>query len=632
MTDGLMSQTRAIDRIVEGLSPPRLTSLLIEVPPGCSRPKFRQLLEHRIQKIKPPKTLFSTLSVDTVRDDEGLYRQLVNDWCRDSAEAKDAWAAESHLTADLPPNKKLEFFSSCLGEGYRLIALINRFDKIFYKMSGEILASMRDLEMSNNLACINTSTLPYEALFKLRAKIDKDFSSDYGNSHPRISLTLIKNDEALDFWRENGLNVDSELKHAYFDIALEMSGRLPEAFLKAANLISDPDRMTPDLRWYRKELLEQMPSCFTRMIRYLSNNEELDVVRAIAALHTGLANDKQVTALRHNNWANILLSLDSATARLSCEASGRAALTFLRENSGGTDDEITPEELYKRKQYGACFRVCDQHSQYENTILKRCAYLGERLFTDSPQSLYFDDVSWKKISILAREIIKMCAEQKDKSHFEGLVLIAEAHKKRGNLDQPSIDRHLESVTTKGGRAIDEAVIHLGIRILAVSSDPATTCASQAGIPLPEELMRLYVTLVLGKKTDGTAFADITDEELSDWWRSSEEYSRPKPNTRLAATQLAILVAIGSKNRGLSMFESKEDFQRFLSKLDALRNRGAHYVVSAQKGDHDRWMEQIRQIYHRLVVDAELEWTLEKVKQMTSLPERVPLEIEKTERD
>ena len=623
MNERVISISDVIGRIIAGLSPPNFTSLLIEEPPGCAHPGFIRLLEEKYVEVKGDHVLLSKLSVDAVSSEDQLCKMLIDDWCSHSDDVLDSWAAVPEAVADYAPALRLLTFASCLDERHTLVAIFHRFDKIFDKMSGEILAVMRDLENDFRLACVNTSPLPYRILYSQRARREKGFTSEYGTTHPRISLNLISDEDAIEIWRRNGLDINSPLEKAYFDIGLEMSGRLPEAFVKATQLISGPDMLIDNVQWYRKELIEQIPGCFARLMKYLWTNNEPDVIQSITALHTGLVDKKQVSMLRQHRWASIILSLSNGSLKLSCESIGRAAVTFLRENVGEKRTTYSPEELYRRREYSACVRVCNQYPQYEHTFLKKCARLGELLFTDSPQSLYFDQVSWKRVARSAKELAEFCKHEDDREYFEGWILIADAHLNRPTNNQKSIEEYLEKAVLRGASAIDEATVYLGIRILAVISDPSTTSAAHVSIPLAEELMRFYVALVLKKKTNGSAFSDLADNQFSDWWRPSEKFNRPSDKARLTTSQLAMLVAIGSKARGLGVFDSAEDFQRFLTKLDVRRNLPGHYVVSGNKEKHDRWMSQIRQIYNRLIADSRLAWSLDEISKMTSLPTDPP---------
>jgi hypothetical protein len=184
-------------------------------------------------------------------------------------------------------------------------------------MSSELLAAMRELEHEGHLACVNASPLPYDELYRRRAREAPTFTSDYGQVHIRLCVGLHSRDSALKIWRECfGLAADDRINLAYFETAYKESGGLPRAFELAARLIPDPTSLDPDIRLYRSELAKVLPNAFSPLLRY-DENDSSKLVEAIVRMHLGIANTADYVLIKNHSWGSLLLYEHAGEVHLS---------------------------------------------------------------------------------------------------------------------------------------------------------------------------------------------------------------------------------------------------------------------------------------------------------------------------
>src|SRR5207244_7133486 len=105
----------------------------------------------------------------------------------------------------------------------------------------------------------------------------------------------------------------------------------------------------------------------------------------------------------------------------------------------------------------------------------------------------------------------------------------------------------------GSRGIEDAAIYLGIRRLAVDRDQNTLTAAYTAIPLLEDILRQYVVLVLNLPLNGSAFVNVDEALIEQWWGSRTPFKRPDPSARLGGTELALLAAAVSAQRNTPFF-------------------------------------------------------------------------------
>ena len=154
-------------------------------------------------------------------------------------------------------------------------------------MSGALLAVLRDLEHAGRLTAVNTSVLSYGELYGRRARHDPSFVSDYGQSHASLMLGPLDNTEAQNEWSQTvDHNIEARLRHAYYSVALEMSGRVPNLFSKAAAYV-DALKGSRDIRNYRRLLGKALTPEFRRLIGTMTMTAS-ETRHSLKALHTSI--------------------------------------------------------------------------------------------------------------------------------------------------------------------------------------------------------------------------------------------------------------------------------------------------------------------------------------------------------
>jgi hypothetical protein len=242
------------------------------------------------------------------------------------------------------------------------------------------------------------------------------------------------------------------------------------------------------------------------------------------------------------------------------------------------------------------------------------------VFHDSPRDLYFSrETPWKRVQELAAKAAKACPDATASAEFERWVRVAEVQQAIPPPDRREIDRHIERLGSAGSRAIEDAIVHVGIRLLAVTRDRNTLTAVHVAIPLIEDILRHYVTVVMGVNPVGRAFADIGDGEILPWWSNTQVFQRPRPELGLGGAELAIVAAVLSARRGQPLFRGREEVDRLLSALDLTRNTVGHYVTTPTEELKRKLVGEAQKLFERLCRDIRSTWNREKIEDLVRPP-------------
>jgi hypothetical protein len=242
------------------------------------------------------------------------------------------------------------------------------------------------------------------------------------------------------------------------------------------------------------------------------------------------------------------------------------------------------------------------------------------VFGDSPRDLYFrPDIRWKQVKALAERAASMCSDGASRREFEAWCRIAEVHSALPKPDRAQIEDYLEKQRDAGPRAIEEEAIHLGVRILAVTRDRNPLTAAYMSVPLLEEVLRHYIVLLLNLPTKGSAFSGIDEAAIKQWWGKPFKY--PDPSARLGGTELAVLAAVASAQRGTPLFSDQPELTGVLSALDATRNLLGHYVTTPKEDASKRLISSAKLLLERMCKHGGSSITLDEIERQVQPPRR-----------
>ena len=581
MTESAPSREIIVAQVLEGLLHTVQRCFLIEVPPGCEQqPEILQEIYQAFHRSLPPKTLCAWITVDRFEDETAVVKEMIYQWTRNDREIKEAWEEELAYIGDDIIGSRLMHFSDCSRRLKRnLFAFFSRFDKVFRYMSGSLLSEMRDLEQNARLLCsVNVSKLPYDELYRIRAKKQPGFTSDYGQAHVHVTIGRLQREEAMKIWlRETGMESTNRLQQLYFETAFRESGGFSEALIKASGTIINPDNLEMDIRKYKAHLNEILPLAFERLIRQLEECDETAVIKALAHLHLGSHESTDLRILQSHRWRNLFLETGSNPPILSCDALGRKAVD--RCSSLKFTKLLLPKELYTQGHYAACRKILSS-KQDSNKTLHLAANMMEEIYGDSPRNLYFrPGIQWRRVHELATTASNECIDNLSRSEFKAWKKIAEVRISWPSENRNDIEKHLDKLRGMGKQAAEQAAIHLGIRLLAVQQDKNTITAAYTAIPLIEEILRCYLVIVLDIPNRGSAFDEIQDESIATWWFPNRTWVKPLRERPLNAADIATAVAIVSERRKRSVFNDASDLHRLLTTLDTARNALGHHVIT-----------------------------------------------------
>ncbi|MGH8070784.1 MAG: hypothetical protein ACRERE_37225 [Candidatus Entotheonellia bacterium] len=615
-----LTREEIVQRVVRGLKRPNFPSFLLEVPPGCNYPDIIIEVYQEFSKNRPEKTLCAQMTIDQFPNEQALVDDLIRQWINRDGELNERWKEELDFAEDSAvPQRLIRFANFIASLRLRLVAFFKRFDHVFRSMSSELLAAMRDLEHASRLACVNASPLSYEELYLRRAREDPTFTSDYGQVHNRLSVGLHSRDSALKIWRERfDLPVDDRISLAYFETAYKESGGLPAAFELAANAITDPTSLDPDIRFYRSELAKILPNAFTHLLRYDEKDRSNKLVEAIARIHVGTEYTTDYGLIKNHRWGSLFLYESEGDTHLSCDALGRMALAMIRSQRAAS--RVGPETLYEQGEYLACCQALKQSGVPSIPVLAKAAEMLAEVFEDSPRNLYFGpNVRWKRVKALAEEAAKLCSDEASRKEFEAWYRIAEVHSTLPKPDRAQIEDYLKKQQVAGVRGVEEAAIYLGVRMLAVARDPNTLTAAHTAIPLLEDILRHYIVLVLNLPLNGSAFANVDEVSIAQWWVNKTPFKRPDPLERLGGTQLAVLAATISAQRNTPFFDSQSDLNLILSDQDTIRNLLGHYATTPREDMSKRLIQSAKALLERMCKHGGCSITLNEIERQVEPP-------------
>jgi len=125
--------------------------------------------------------------------------------------------------------------------------------------------------------------------------------------------------------------------------------------------------------------------------------------------------------------------------------------------------------------------------------------------------------------------------------------------------------------------ITRALVLLASRVLAVEQDRNAVTTAHTALPVIEDVLRHYARLILQVPETGQAFANLSRGEIVPWWTQAGDFLVPAPTERLSGTEIAVLVAAMSKEKGSPVFADRSQLNRLLSLLEGGRNRIGHIV-------------------------------------------------------
>jgi hypothetical protein len=604
---------------MRGLHQRRPSCILIETPPGCEdQPDAIGLLQRFLSEELTLYNRCACIAADSVADDGEFIDSIVREWLFKEPLKKEVWEAEQGGLKDLPVVQRLKaFFSICLtAPTTPRVLLVRRFDRIFRGMSGELLAVLRDLEHEMLLISINSSPLTYEELYRRRSRSEPGFTSDYGQTHVRLTIGPLLYDEAKNIWTEQyGLPLETRFHRAHFETAYSLSGGLPAAFAKAAAYTLNFGFLDKDLRLYRLALMEQLPSVFERLLRYDDDERASKLINSIAKIYIGAATPLDDQIATEHRWKSLLVKTETYPLQVICEALGRKALEMLR--SSKTTVTIQPEILYQEGQYLACVSVLKGAKLPYSEAFLCAANMMAEVFGDAPGDLYFSPkINWQHVEQYARRGAKECVDKIAQSEFERWIRISEIHK----VDWDNIKRNDSS--GKGNisaKVAEDTAIRLAIRVLAIQRDTSPVTAAYAAIPLVEDVLRNYIVFVAELPLDSKAFSGIDETMIKEWWKEKKTFKLPEGNAPLNVTHLAVLAAVISARRKAPLFDNPEGMSRLFRVLDEGRNRLGHYVIIPSEQLSRSLVEHAASLLDRIYIQIGSDLSIEEVSNWVRPP-------------
>ena len=244
-----------------------------------------------------------------------------------------------------------------------------------------------------------------------------------------------------------------------------------------------------------------------------------------------------------------------------------ARATRLMSAGSGTLD---PEELYRRRQFGACVDVLVEGPREGKKVLAAAAEMMYEVYGDDPTNLYFDGrIDWKRVKACAERGAVGCRERGSATEFANWAVVAGAH-----VAKATADGGVESKDE-----IRDSIVYLAVRALASERDSNGVTGAYTAVPMVEDALRKYVRLVLLMPLEGGAFAKVSEQGLKKWWKKTGGFVKPSDGARLAAAELAVLAAVVSDERGFPLFSEPAQLSRLISVLDEARNQLAHFAVT-----------------------------------------------------
>ena len=543
---------------------------LILVPPGFDRrPDVASRVETAARAVDKPDAEVVAISADSVDSDRDLVDLLVREWCAVDASTRERWVDLEPDVREVPAPQRLKaFFQNALARVGLRVLIIRRFDKAFRSMSGALLAVLRDLEHSGRLTAVNTSVLSYTELYARRARHEPSFVSDYGQSHTALMLGRLDDREARDEWVQSvDRSIGARLDRAYYLVALDVSGRVPSLFSKAAAYV-DGLKESADLREYVRLLGKALAPDFRRLIRYDSDDDAgvPALAESIARMHWGIGTEADVRVVLGHRWGELLLgNTEGELSRPSrpSRALGACAVNML----GKLPRRLSAEMLYERGEYEACVEQLVESRGGGRNALAIAAEMLNVAFAESAQSLYFSArVDWKRVEALAREGVVACEQGAGALEFAGWVRVAEAMNGAGDDNEVLLRRDF---------------VRIGLRVLAVRADGNAVTAAYSAIPLVEDAIRTYVVRIHRVSPKGLAFAELEDAEIEEWWDRGS-FTRPEEHVELSGASLVVLAAVLSSRVGTGLFEDAADAMRVVQRLGQERNHLGHSVDTPDK--------------------------------------------------
>jgi hypothetical protein len=585
-----MSVGHIVDLVVAGVV--KRLCYLIEIRPGCDYPRVLPMIGDRLRYDPDLRSRTTRVSASTTSGDGELVDTLILSWCEEDRHLRDNWLAARDGSAELSAPQRLKMF---FARGFEpgappRIALVQGFERIFFTMSRELLAVMRDLEAERLLVTVNESPLTYDDLHSRRSRVEPGFTSDYGQQHVVLTVEPLIPDEARRMWEhEFGLHADDPMLEHCLQLAYAMSGGLPTAFAKAAREAQAGFAQT--VPQYRERLRAELPRVFERLLRY-DDDEAQTLVEAVARLHLGRATPHDDRRIRSHRWGRLILE-DGPTSRLRSEALGRQAVIMWGRFPQA--DSASPERLYAEGRYRQCLQMLEADPRSGMPLLRLTAAMMVEVFDDDPGNLYFEGrVRWELVARLARDAAQACPED-GRFEFEQWGAIARAHGMRSKDGRPH-----------GPPEVGDSVIWLTTRLAAIERDRNAVTAAYAAVPLIEDILRHYVELVLRLSGRAEDLREFDDAAIAAWWPDALGGFRRPTSGPLTGTSLAVLAAASSTGRGVPLFGDSTELHRTLSAIDS-RNVLGHRVVSADRSILEPLRRTAANLLERLSVHGHSEW-------------------------
>lgn len=435
--------------ILRRLSGARPASILVEIPPSCDEvPDSISQLRLAIEAEPDLRSRCATITADAARDDIQFVGVLLDEWSQNNENLRPFAAIKDSAPAS--PLQRLKHFLDLAIRltGQPRIALIRRFDRVFRSMSSELLATMRSVEQEGWLITINSSPLPYDELYRRRAREDRGFTSDYGQSHARLTVGPLSLEEARRKWIEDErLSIDERLDEAYFLTSFTVSGALPALFATAAQIAASRwDSRPHDIRIFRDQLLQQLPATMLdRLLTYDEADTNSRLIEAVAKMHLGTASTLDVQFVCAHRWQELLLAKTAeGSVKLRSEMIGRRALRMLRERAPLPHADASA--LYFANNFDACLKVLGENGRHHHKLLYLAASMMNQVFADVPQSLYFGpSIKWREVAAEATAAADECTDATVRHEFEGWQRIAQCHG-RLSSKEPATTRTAENRT------------------------------------------------------------------------------------------------------------------------------------------------------------------------------------------
>lgn len=602
--------------VCDGLCRPRPKSYLLQVPPGTEVPDLVHATYQRFNARRLPHMLCAELVADAVRDERALVEELIRSWLEGRPE-KEQWTQEVQWLEELAAPQRLSRFGSWIDQReLKLFCFIRRFGQVFRTLSSELLAVLRELEHERVLTTVNAAPLPYEKLYRDRQREESGFSSDYGQAHILLKLGAYTEQDGLFLWKDEfALPLDSRLARNYFQLAFDISGGLPVAFEQAVQLV--PLILNEDVRPYQRVLRERLPDKFRRLLASGPSDSGSTLVEAVARVHVGATRPQDYARIQDSPWGYLLLSTDTEPLTLLCEALGSCALKLL----GAQPGSMRPEDLYENGLYGAAEQLLRAELRPCNPLLPIATRMLALVFGDAPKNLYFDsEVPWKQVRELALQGLQKSEDPAVKAEFAGWARIAEVHGHLPPARRDALEDALEQKRGGGPKVVEDAVIHLGVRLLAATQDPQVVTAGQTAIPLLEDVVRHYTYLVLDEAPSSRNYTQLTDGDIEQWWPSGSLFRRPTEDARLGGAALALYAAVVSARRGHPLFTERQELARAITAMET-RNTMGHHVTSAGREEVERLLQHVRQLLNRMCEHGKVALRLEDVKRFVQRPRR-----------